>query len=229
MDTLTEMVKKGGGAKGPQRPQRPRPNPKDVYAVNIDGAPFKGAKDAKVTVVKAFEFAWPFCQKVGPTLDTLLKDYKGDIKVVYKHFVVHPGSATEPALAACAADKQGKFEGMYDDIWTKAFAKRDFKPENMEKIAKELGLDVAKFKADKNGECKKIIAKDQAELRAVGTSGTPAFYINGRFLSGARPVEQFKVLVDEELKKANAAIGKDGLTAANYYQKSILAKGKKKL
>ena len=51
---------------------------------------------------------------------------------------------------------------MYDDIWTKAFAKRDFKPENMEKIAKELGLDVAKFKADKNGECKKIIAKDQA-------------------------------------------------------------------
>lgn len=118
---------------------------------------------------------------------------------------------------------------MYDDIWTKAFAKRDFKPENMEKIAKELGLDVAKFKADKNGECKKIIAKDQAELRAVGTSGTPAFYINGRFLSGARPVEQFKVLVDEELKKANAAIGKDGLTAANYYQKNILAKGKKKL
>lgn len=57
LDTLTEVVKKGGGARGPQRPQRPRPNPKDVYSVNINGSPFEGAKDAKVTVVEAYEFA----------------------------------------------------------------------------------------------------------------------------------------------------------------------------
>jgi predicted DsbA family dithiol-disulfide isomerase len=143
--------------------------------------------------------------------------------------VVHPQSATEPALAACAAGKQGKFKKMYDDIWTKAYAKRDFKPETMEKIAKEAGLDMGKYKTDKDGVCKKEVAQDQADLRAVGTSGTPAFYINGRFLSGARPVAQFKTLVDEELKKANAAIGKNGLTAANYYQKTVMEKGKKKL
>lgn len=148
---------------------------------------------------------------------------------MYKNFVVHPQSATEPALAACAADKQGKFKPMYKAIWEKAFAKRDFKPENMLKIAGEIGLDINKFKADKDGECKKIVAKDQAELRAVGTSGTPAFYINGRFLSGARPVDQFKALVDEELKKANEAIKGGGVTVANYYQKNVLEKGKKKL
>lgn len=124
---------------------------------------------------------------------------------------------------------QGKFPEMEKGIWEKAYAKRDFKPETMEAIAKDVGLDMDKFKADKDGACKKQIAKDQSDLRAVGTSGTPAFYINGRFLSGARPVDQFKKLVDEELKKANDRISKGEATAANYYDKFVVEKGLKTL
>ena len=144
--------------------------------------------------------------------------------------MVHPQQATIPALASCAADKQGKFKEMTKLIWEKGFkAGRNLSQENMDKLAGEVGLDMKKFKADSEGPCKDIVRKDQAELAQVGVGGTPAFFINGRFLSGARPVEQFKALIDEELKKANERIGKEGTTAANYYEKWVLEKGEKKL
>lgn len=159
-----------------------------------------------------------------------MKDYQGDIKVAYKHFVVHPQSATEPALAACAAGLQGKFSEMEHGIWEKAYGKgRDFSPANLESIAKGVGLDMKRYKVDHDGVCKETIRKDQADVSAVGTTGTPAFYINGRFLSGARPIDQFKKLVDEELKKANDRIAKGEASAATYYDKFVFQKGKKKL
>lgn len=144
--------------------------------------------------------------------------------------MVHPQQATIPALAACAADRQGKFKEMSKLIWEKGFkAGRNLSQENMDKLAGEVGLDMKKYKADSDGACKDIVRKDQAELAQVGVGGTPAFFINGRFLSGARPIEQFKALIDEELKKANERIGKEGTTAANYYEKWVMEKGEKKL
>lgn len=160
----------------------------------------------------------------------MLKDYSGDIKIVQKHFVVHPSAATTPALAACAAHKQGKFHEMEKLIWEKGFnAGRNLSEDNMKKIAQEVGLNMAKFGEDMNGACKAEVQKDQADMRKVGVTGTPAFYINGRFLSGARPIEQFKTLIDEELKKANSRIGDGGATVENYYEEWVLKKGKKQL
>jgi len=124
---------------------------------------------------------------------------------------------------------QGKFEAVEHQVWEKAYAKRDFKPETIEAIVKEAGLDMAKYKADKEGPCKKIIAQDQNDLRVVGVSGTPAFYVNGRFISGARPIDQFKAVIDEELKKANASIAKGEASVATYYDKMVYKKGLKKL
>ncbi len=160
----------------------------------------------------------------------MAKAYPKDLKIVYKHFVVHPQQATIPALAACAADKQGKFHQMYEAIWEKGFnAGRNLSQENMDKLAQEVGLNVQKYKADMDGDCKNTIRQDQQQLASVGVGGTPAFFVNGRFLSGARPPEQFKALIDEELKKANERDGKEGTTAANYYQKWVMEKGKKSL
>jgi predicted DsbA family dithiol-disulfide isomerase len=115
-------------------------------------------------------------------------------------------------------------------IWEKGYkAGRNLAQENMDKLAGEVGLDMKKFKADSEGGCKEKVRQDQADLAQVGVGGTPAFFVNGRFLSGARPVEQFKALIDEELKKANERIGKEGTTAANYYDKWVIEKGEKKL
>lgn len=148
---------------------------------------------------------------------------------MYKHYVVHPQTATDPALASCAAAKQGKFKEMDKLIWEKGYnAGRNLKAENMEKLAKEAGLDMAKYKADIGGSCQETLKKDRADLGKLGVSGTPAFFINGRFLSGAQPIDRFKAVIDEELKKANDEIAK-GTSLDKYYAEFVEKKGKKKL
>lgn len=210
----------------PARPQRPRPRPDAVYSIPIHDNPSEGSARPLVTIVKAFEFACPFCHKVGPTLDQLLQDYKGDLQVVHKHFIVHPSSATEPALAACAAGRQGKWNRMSQLIWKRAFEARDFSQKNLEVLARRAKLKMKQFREDRDGVCRDLIRRDQEEMRKVGTSGTPAFYINGRFLSGARPIDQFKALIDEELAKARERIRQDPtLSRTNYYEREILNKG----
>jgi protein-disulfide isomerase len=214
-------------ARAPQaRP--PGPDPTAVYAVPVDSAPSVGPADAKITIVKAFEFACPFCTRVRPTLDQLMADYKGEVRIVYKHLLIHPGVAATPAYASCAAHMQGKFKPMYDLIWSKGFeANRNLSRDKMVALADELKLDMRKFEADMDGEaCKQRVAQDQQELQRVGARGTPAFFINGRYLSGAQPIENFKAIVDDELAKTNARVGK-GASPATYYRDWVLQKGKK--
>src|SRR5262245_46608155 len=167
--------------------------------------------------------------RVSSTLDELKKQYGDNLRIVWKHYVVHPQVATDASLAACAAQQQGKFKEFHEEIWAKGWEggrMKDISAPAMEKIAQDLKLDMNKFKADMASQkCKDDLANDQKMLAAVGTRGTPAFYINGRYLSGAQPIDSFKKLIDEEMKKADDAI-KAGAKAEEYYS-SIVAKGKK--
>jgi predicted DsbA family dithiol-disulfide isomerase len=151
--------------------------------------------------------------------------------VVWKHYVVHPATATVPALATCAAQKQGKFWELEQMIWDRSWEggrMGNMAEETMHGFAKDLGLNVDRFKKDMAGEdCKKLLAEDQQQLSRVGVRGTPAFFINGRFLSGAQPIDRFKAVIDEELQKANDAI-KGGTKPEELYSK-IIASGKKSL
>ncbi len=214
----------------PARPQGPQgPDPSAVYAVPVDNAPVKGPKHAKITIVEAFEFACPFCERVRGTIDQLQKDYGDQVRIVAKQYVVHPQTATIPAIAACAAFKQGKYSEMENLVWEKGYkANRNFAQENIDALAKEAGLDLDKYKAELTGDCQKLVQQQQAELAGLGVRGTPAFFINGRYLSGAQPIENFKRLIDEELAKANAAIEK-GTKLEDYYAEAVLKNGKKSL
>jgi len=237
LDQLDKKIDKvsGGRAAGAQpavaQPQPPRPDPATVYSVPIDGDPVKGPANAKVTIVEAAEFACPFCQRVTSTIDELLKQYPNDVRLVWKHYVVHPQVATTAALATCAAQKQGKFFEMKAKIFTDGWPEGrmgDIGEATMTKFAQELGLNMDKFKTDMASDgCKQDIANDQKVLSAVGVRGTPAFFINGRFISGAQPIDKFKAVIDEELKKADDAL-KGGQKVEEYYS-SIVAKGKKSL
>lgn len=210
----------------PPRPPRPgMPSPTAVYAVPVAGSPYVGPRYAKITIIKAFEFACPYCHKSRATIDQLIKDYGSDIRVVYKHLVVHPQIANTPAYAACAADQQGAWENMMNLIWDRGFlAGRDLSQANMEKLAGELGLDIGRLRADMTGKCVKIVAEDQALMGKFGVRGTPGFFINGRFLSGAQPVQAFKTIIDEELDKANDRLRR-GTRPRDYYDKWVIAKG----
>jgi protein-disulfide isomerase len=254
---MMDMLAKGGGGGGgagaaQQRPQRAEPDRAKTYAVPVDGDGFDGPADAKVTIVKAYDYACPYCEKVRDTMDDLRKKYGNDLRIVYKQMVVHPKNATAPALAFCAANKQGKGREMDHLIWEKGFKVRQLDSSDVAPAAdpsgqpapagqsqkcwdtaagcpfvvgyaQELGLNIDKFKADMKTDCQALIQKDQRELQALGVGATPSFFINGRFLSGAMPIENFSALIDEELKKANERGGSD------YYKTYVLDKGLKQL
>jgi protein-disulfide isomerase len=101
--------------------------------------------------------------------------------------------------AAEAALMQGKFWEMHDTIFKN---QRDLSEATFERYAKELGLDVEKYKKDLASKALRTrIDGDLAQAQSLGVSGTPAFFINGRYLSGAQPISSFKRLIDEALKK----------------------------
>ena len=171
-------------------------------------------------------------------MDQLHKDYGADLKIVYKQFVVHPDTATVPALAVCAAQKQNKFHEMENLIWEKGWTTEGspfprLEPEKlkqpaMESLAKELKLNVPKFKADLDSEaCKQQLADNKALLQKLGVRGTPGFFVNGRYLVGAQQIEKFKALIEEEIKKADEAL-KNGAKLQDYYA-TIVANGKKSI
>ncbi|HUJ58451.1 MAG TPA: thioredoxin domain-containing protein [Kofleriaceae bacterium] len=246
---IDALAQQGGrpGAAAPQRPSRPQPDAAKTYAMPIEGDPFDGPADAKVTLVKAYDYACPFCERVRDTMDELRKKYGNDLRIVYKQFVVHPQVATAGALAFCAAARQNKAVEMDRVLWEKGFKGHNFDKdapgENGQPpqrcwesaagcpvvtgFAQELGLDTTKFKADMK-DCQASMQKDMRELQSFGVGATPSFFINGRFISGAMPIDNFTQLIDEELKKANERIAA-GTPAAQYYQTWVLDKGQKTL
>ncbi len=210
-------------------------DPDGVFAVDVSG-PVKagqteGPAGAAVTIVKAFDFACPYCEKLNTPLHELVKEYAGKVRVVYMNLVVHPDTAQLAHLYSCAAAKQGKYVAWKDAFWTKGFnvylasqgKDRDAMGEsNILTLSGELGLDVQKLKTDANGEeCKKRIEEDGVELRKFRVSGTPGLFINGKFIGGAIPKEAFKQLIDEKLALVDAS----KVPPAEYYAKEIMGKG----
>ena len=109
--------------------------------------------------------------------------------------------AKAPAAHAAseAAHKQGKFWEMHDLIFAN---QRQLDPDTFFGYAKQLGLDEDKFKADYGAaDTKKRVDTDASEAAKLGVTGTPGFFVNGRFLRGAKPFEDFKKLIDAELAK----------------------------
>jgi protein-disulfide isomerase len=201
----------------------------DVKAGLVDGP-----ATAPVTVVKAFDFACPYCMRVNDTMHELVADYRGKVRVVYKNLVVHPDTAMPAHLASCAAAKQGKYLAFKDAFWTLGFKpyldsqgkNRDsLGKDNLLVIAKGLGLDATRLSADMDGaDCKALVHKDMEELEKFKVNATPAFFINGQFVGGALPKETFKEIIDAKLKIAEAS----GVAGADYYEREIVGKGEKK-
>ena len=221
---LERKVESAGAARPTPRAARRTPDPDAVFAVPVDGDPSDGPADALVTIVEGYEYACPYCERVRATLVDLRAEYGEDLRIVKKAFVVHPTTATDPALAACAAHLQGKFAAMDELLWDKAFAQRRFDEAHLETLAAEARLDLGRWKADMRGRCVGDIAEDQRQLQAVGQSGTPTFYVNGRYLSGAQPIHAFRTVIDEELDKARRAV-RAGTARRDYYQQFVIDAG----
>jgi len=222
--------------KGQQEAQeREEPAPDAIFAVdiaqNVKAGQVEGPANAPITIVEAFDFACPYCRQVSDTLEALVKDYPGKVRVVFKNMVVHPQVATTAHLASCAAAKQGKYPQFKNALWTKGFdayaSARDpskLGEDNVVAIAKEVGLDTDKLKADmKSEDCKNFLENDRKELDKFHVNSTPTLFVNGTHVGGALPEQQFKTMIDEKLK----VVEQSGVPAAEYYDKEIMGKGEK--
>lgn len=221
---LEAQVERVGAARPPSRPTRPQPDPAKTYAIAVDGSPSRGPADALVTIVRAGEYACPYCEKTRPTIDQLLAEYGKELRFVHKDYIVHPQTATDAAHAGCAAHEQGRFWELDALLWEKAFKTRQFDAAHLETLAVEAGLDLDRYRADVGGACPARVVAEMAELSAVGVAATPAFFINGRFLSGAQPVTAFRTIIDEELALARKRV-KAGTKKKRYYEEWVVKKG----
>jgi protein-disulfide isomerase len=166
-------------------------------------APVRGPLDAPVTIVEFSDFQCPFCVRVTPTLLKLRESYGDKIRLAYRHFPLpmHPLAPKAAEAAACAGE-QGKFWEMHDRLFA---ANGKLQIADLKAQASELGLDGEAFGACLDGG--KLAALVKADMEAgqrYGVSGTPAFFVNGRFISGAQPYEAFARVIDDELARSAA-------------------------
>lgn len=169
-----------------------------------DTSPAKGGckgDDCAVTVVEYSEYQCPFCVRVLPAVNRLLTEYRGDVRWIVRDFPLGFHNRAKPAAVAakCAAD-QGKFWEMYQKLFDNQSNLGD---DHLKKYGKEIGLDQNKYiKCLDNPQQKlALIEENYKSGEQLGVTGTPAFFINGRRLSGALPYEKFKEIFDEELAK----------------------------
>ncbi len=166
--------------------------------VATDGDPSKGNPKAKVTIVEFSEYQCPFCKKTRPTVDQILSTYKNDVYYVFRDFPLsfHQQARKAAEAANCAGD-QGKYWEYSQKLWDN---QGNHQPEKLHEYAKAIGLNAQKFSSClDSGKFADEIEKDIQDGSKAGVSGTPAYFINGIFISGAQPFEKFKAIIDEEL------------------------------
>jgi predicted DsbA family dithiol-disulfide isomerase len=169
-----------------------------------DPARLRGNPDAPVTIVEFSDFQCPFCRAAEPTIKEVLDKYKDKVRFSYRDFPIERihSQAKQAAEASRCAREQGKFWEYHDLLYANQ-AKLD--QAGLTEHARTVALDVDRFSACLvSGKFKALVDNDfQAGIRA-GVSGTPAFYINGIFLSGAQPVSAFEKIIDAELAAAES-------------------------
>lgn len=218
---MKDALDRQAGAPGrpPQQKRERRPGEPDdvsVYKVDVGNRPALGPETALVTVVEFADYHCPYCAKVKLQLDQLLEAHPDQVRLVYvqRPLPMHP-KARDASKAALAAAKQGKFWEMHEKLFLRQLTRMD----QFEKVAAELGLDVEQFEADyASDEVAQQLAEDQKLADQFGINGTPAFFINGRYLSGAVGYETFEAIFQERLEEAKAMVAQ-GTAPSEVYAK----------
>lgn len=172
----------------------------------MDDDAVKGSKNAPITIVEFSEFQCPYCKMYFENAyQDILKKYvdTGKVKYVFRDYPLdfHPQAYPSALSAECVRDQKG--DEAYFKMHDKLFENQEsLSVENYEIWALELGVNKAKFKeCFESDKFKDEISKDFMDGRNVGVRGTPAFFVNGRFISGAVPFEYFETIIEEELAK----------------------------
>jgi len=174
--------------------------------ITIEGQPVEGPKDAKITIVEFSDFQCPYCARAYQTVAQVMKEYAGKVRLVYKNYPLPFHKWAEPAAIAgeCAFEQSNEaFWTLYNYYFEH---QREITPENLKEktldALKDEKVDTTKLtECMDNKQTLDRVKADMAQGQEVGVTGTPAFLINGRKISGAQPIEAFKTIIDDELKR----------------------------
>ena len=166
--------------------------------------------DCPIVIVEYSDFECPYCTRVLPSTKAVLSDPKLKGKIVWtvRDFPLGFHKRAKPAgIAAKCAAAQGKYWEMYYELFEN---QRKLSDKDLETHAKSVGLNMDKYKACyKNpGKLAKEVDANFAEGQKLGVSGTPAFFVNGKRLTGAVPKESFMKVINDELKLAESKSSK---------------------
>ncbi|MEX0596811.1 MAG: thioredoxin domain-containing protein [Candidatus Paceibacterota bacterium] len=181
---------------------------KNVNVEVTDTDKYLGDKNAKVTLIEYSDFECPACKAYEDIVKQLRDSYSSeDFRIVYRHFPlrsIHP-NADLAAQAAEAAGEEGKFWEMKDELFKNQseWAKEKDPRGLFGAYAKVIGLDVAEFDEDllPEDDSKERVEKDYQSGVAIGVNSTPTFILNGVVIKNPQTVDEFKSLIDAELKK----------------------------
>ena len=207
----------------PKSDDKPKQDDKTVWKVTVnENNAVRGPVAAPITIVLFSDFQCPFCSKVGPTLEEVMKAYPEKVRIVWKNnpLPFHPRAAPAATLAMEARAQKGDkgFWAAHDMLFKNQQKLAD---EDLLGYAKELALDVDKVKAAiADQKYQAIYTADQDQADDLQAQGTPHMFINGRRIVGAQPVDAFKTIIDEEMKKANDLLAK-GVKPADLYNETI--------
>lgn len=156
------------------------------------------ADESLVEVVMASDLQCPFCARAHTTIKQLREEYGAKVSYRWLNQPLPFHQRAKPAaVAAEAARNQGKLDAFIDRVFQDYTALEDA---DLERYAREVGLDMGRFAADlKDPATLERVERGIRIANAVGANGTPTFFINGRLLRGAQPIEKFRELIDEEL------------------------------
>jgi protein-disulfide isomerase len=169
-------------------------------AMTVAGAPVRGSADAPVRIVEFADYQCPYCKQAKPFLEKLLQEFPGKVALEYKDLPLpnHP-QAQKAAEAAHCAGAEGKYWEYHDALYTRD--RLDLPA--LKEYARELKLDLKAFDACLETGAKAQFVKDQfEEAKQLALPGTPAFFVNGRFIEGAS-YEALRQAVEEELAARN--------------------------
>ena len=173
-----------------------------TYRVPVDGLPSIGDARALVTVVAFSDYQCPYSRRAEATLAQLRQAYGSELRVVVAERPLPMHDRARPAaIAALAASEQGAFERMHATLFAGSLDDAAIAA-----AASDLGLDAARFAADRSGKAVEALARSEALAERLGVRGTPTFFINGRRIVGAQPIEELRSVIDERLAAARALV-----------------------
>jgi protein-disulfide isomerase len=189
----------------------------------IDGLPIVGSDRALVTIVEFTDYQCPYCARAEDRMTALRAAYGDDVRVaIAAHPLPMHERARPAALAAFAAAEQGKLAAMHARLFADTKALDDA---GLVRAATDVGLDLAQFDASRRGpSAAAALDRSEALGRTAGVTGTPTFFINGRRVVGAQPLETFKQVIDEELAVARALVA-SGVRREDVYAKILASAG----